>query len=113
MGSSLASWTTHLRCLSSSPQLAPGSIGRDCKETAESDVLSDRRLAHLTFMRIKEISVTYAAEDMCTTRATSTGSTDSGNFVSPGSLHVVKVMGLEPGTEFTYRAGLGFGQGVK
>ena len=47
---------------------------------------------------------------MCAPPATST---DPGNFVSPGSLHAVRVTGLEPGAEYAYRAGLGFGQGVK
>ena len=37
----------------------------------------------------------------------------SGFFVPPGYLHTVKVTNLEPNTEYIYKVGLGFGQGVK
>ena len=60
--------------------------------------------------KVKGVSTTYDAEDMCQEPA---NSTEPGWFVSPGWLHTVRVTGLEPNTEYVYRVGLGFGQGIK
>jgi len=64
----------------------------------------------VNWTKIKGSSTTYLASDMCQKPATST---DPGHFVSPGHLHTVKATNLEPNTEYMYRVGLGFGQGIK
>lgn len=60
------------------------------------------------WIKVKGTSTTYAATDMCQEPATSLS-----GFVSPGHLHTVKLVNLEPNTDYIYRVGLGFGQGVK
>jgi len=84
------------------------------------DIAEERRSRRLTlgkeasmvvsWTKIKGSSTTYVATDMCQEPASST---DAGNFVSPGYLHTVKVTGLEHDTDYVYRVGLGFGQGIK
>mmetsp|Transcript_20024 Transcript_20024/g.43387 ORF Transcript_20024/g.43387 Transcript_20024/m.43387 type:complete len:484 (-) Transcript_20024:5185-6636(-) len=64
----------------------------------------------VSWTKVKGVSTTYVATDMCQEPATST---EPGFFVSPGHLHTVKATNLEPNTEYVYRVGLGFGQGIK
>lgn len=61
-----------------------------------------------SWIKVKGTSTTYAATDMCQEPATLVS-----GFDSPGHLHTVKLYNLEPNTEYMYRVGLGFGQGVK
>ena len=63
-----------------------------------------------TPIKVKGKSTSYAADDMCQEPATST---EPGYFINPGHLHTVKVANLLPNTEYGYRIGLGFGQGIK
>ena len=83
-------------------------INSDLRTPTASMVAEDA--SSVSWTKLKGTSTTYAATEMCQEPATST---DPGNFVSPGHLHTVKVTNLEPHTEYVYRVGLGFGQGVK
>jgi len=57
--------------------------------------------------KVKGTSATYAASDMCQSPAI-----DASSFGDPGHVHTVKLVGLAPNTEYVYRVGLGYGQGV-
>lgn len=70
----------------------------------------DEVLEQVSWTKVKGVSSSYAATDMCQEPATSN---EPGFFVSPGHLHKVKVTDLETNTEYVYRVGLGFGQGIK
>lgn len=91
-------------------QFATGDSGESLVEyTKKSDATKDDA-APTTWTKVKGTSTTYAATDMCQEPATSM---EPGWFQSPGHLHTVKVTNLDHNTEYTYRVGLGFGQGVK
>ena len=54
-------------------------------------------------------STTYAASDMCQEPA---NISEPGKFIDPGQLHTVILTNLEPDTEYFYRVGLSYGQGI-
>jgi hypothetical protein len=60
-------------------------------------------------VKVDGTSITYEASDMCTGPA---NETDTGKFISPGMLHTVELTNLQPNTQYSYKVGLTFGQGV-
>ena len=54
-------------------------------------------------------SDSYIVSDMCAGPANETG---TGKFIAPGQLHTIEVTGLMPNTQYKYKVGLTFGQGV-
>ncbi|KAL9182584.1 hypothetical protein ACHAXT_013236 [Thalassiosira profunda] len=107
-------------------QFATGDSGTPLVEVAKkADIHSALRMANhvhtaelrdlaqvtdVSWTKYKGVSTSYAATDMCQEPATST---DPGWFASPGHLHTVLAKDLEPDTEYAYRVGLSFGQGIK
>ena len=73
------------------------------RRTARSLVKSGGK----SLTKVKGTSATYAASDMCQSPAI-----DASSFGDPGHVHTVKLVGLAPNTEYVYRVGLGYGQGV-
>ncbi|CAB9508594.1 Probable inactive purple acid phosphatase [Seminavis robusta] len=54
-------------------------------------------------------SHTYSAKDMCEAPA---NITEAGKFQSPGMIHVIRLVDLEPNTAYEYKVGLSHGQGI-
>lgn len=86
-------------------QFSTGDSGESIVEFAKKSSTADEPT---NWIKVKGTSTTYSATDMCQEPATSLS-----GFVSPGHLHTVKLVNLEPNTDYIYRVGLGFGQGVK
>jgi hypothetical protein len=61
------------------------------------------------FNKATGTSHTYTANDLCEAPA---NITEAGKFQPPGIMHVIRLTGLEPNTEYQYQVGLSHGQGI-
>ena len=91
-------------------QFATVDSGKPIVKYAKKSDLNKITKTDAEWTTAKGDSTTYAASDMCQPPATST---DPGHFTDPGHLHTVKLTDLQPRTEYEYRVGLSFGQGIK
>jgi hypothetical protein len=66
-------------------------------------------IAMLGDTKVDGASHTYTAKDLCGEPA---NSTEVGKFQEPGMFHVIRLTGLEPNREYTYKVGLASGQGI-
>ena len=87
-------------------QFTTGAVGKPVVEYGPSE----RKSKVSDFpMRADGTSTTYKASDMCQEPA---NLTEPGKFIDPGQLHTVILTSLEPDTEYSYRVGLSYGQGI-
>jgi len=84
-------------------QFSTANIGKPVVEIAERDNPTEAK-------KFDGKSITYQLSDMCVKDQ----SADSiKNFIPPGQLHTIKVTDLKVNTEYVYRAGISFGQGIR